>query len=198
MKSSKITVNKSLSNIVVLISGSGSNLQSIIDNANDIGINIECVISNKVDAFGLNRAKKAGIATQFIDHTQFKTREDFDQKLIQHINTINPELVILAGFMRILSTDFINAFAGKILNIHPALLPKYKGLNTHQRAIDAGEKFAGATVHFVTNELDSGEIILQQSVPIQSIDTAESLAKKVLAQEHLLYPKAIKKVLGLR
>ncbi len=195
MKSSKITVNKSLSNIVVLISGSGSNLQSIIDNANDIGINIECVISNKVDAFGLNRAKKAGIATQFIDHTQFKTREDFDQKLIQHINTINPELVILAGFMRILSTDFINAFAGKILNIHPALLPKYKGLNTHQRAIDAGEKFAGATVHFVTNELDSGEIILQQSVPIQSIDTAESLAKKVLAQEHLLYPKAIKKVL---
>ncbi len=198
MKLSKITVNKSLSNIVVLISGSGSNLQSIIDNANDIGINIECVISNKVDAFGLNRAKKAGIATQFIDHTQFKTREDFDQKLIQHINTINPELVILAGFMRILSTDFINAFAGKILNIHPALLPKYKGLNTHQRAIDAGEKFAGATVHFVTNELDSGEIILQQSVPIQSIDTAESLAKKVLAQEHLLYPKAIKKVLGLR
>ncbi len=198
MKSSKITVNKSLSNIVVLISGSGSNLQSIIDNANDIGINIECVISNKADAFGLNRAKKAGIATQFIDHTQFKTREDFDQKLIQHINTINPELVILAGFMRILSTDFINAFAGKILNIHPALLPKYKGLNTHQRAIDAGEKFAGATVHFVTNELDSGEIILQQSVPIQSIDTAESLAKKVLAQEHLLYPKAIKKALGLR
>ncbi len=198
MKSSKITVNKSLSNIVVLISGSGSNLQSIIDNANDIGINIECVISNKVDAFGLNRAKKAGIATQFIDHTQFKTREDFDQKLIQHINTINPELVILAGFMRILSTDFINTFVGKILNIHPALLPKYKGLNTHQRAIDAGEKFAGATVHFVTNELDSGEIILQQSVPIQSIDTAESLAKKVLAQEHLLYPKAIKKVLGLR
>ncbi len=198
MKLSKITVNKSLSNIVVLISGSGSNLQSIIDNANDIGINIECVISNKADAFGLNRAKKAGIATQFIDHTQFKTREDFDQKLIQHINTINPELVILAGFMRILSTDFINAFAGKILNIHPALLPKYKGLNTHQRAIDAGEKFAGATVHFVTNELDSGEIILQQSVPIQSIDTAESLAKKVLAQEHLLYPKAIKKALGLR
>ncbi len=198
MKLSKITVNKSLSNIVVLISGSGSNLQSIIDNANDIGINIECVISNKANAFGLERAKKAGIATQFIDHTQFKTREDFDQKLIQHINTINPELVILAGFMRILSTDFINAFAGKILNIHPALLPKYKGLNTHQRAIDAGEKFAGATVHFVTNELDSGEIILQQSVPIQSIDTAESLAKKVLAQEHLLYPKAIKKALGLR
>lgn len=188
-------VNKSLSNIVVLISGSGSNLQSIIDNANDIGINIECVISNKANAFGLERAKKAGIATQLIDHTQFETREDFDQALIQHINTINPKLVVLAGFMRILSASFIDAFAGKILNIHPALLPKYKGLNTHQRAIDAGEKFAGATVHFVTNELDSGAIILQQSVSIQSNDTAESVAKKVLVQEHLLYPKAIKKVL---
>jgi len=188
-------VNKSLSNIVVLISGSGSNLQSLIDNANDIGINIACVISNKANAFGLERAKKAGITTQFIDHTQFETRADFDQALIQHINTINPELVILAGFMRILSTDFIHTFAGKILNIHPALLPKYKGLNTHQRAIDAGEKFAGASVHFVTNELDSGAIILQQSVPIQANDTAKSLARKVLAQEHLLYPKAIKQVL---
>ncbi|MBA5249856.1 MAG: phosphoribosylglycinamide formyltransferase [Gammaproteobacteria bacterium] len=188
-------MNKSLSNIVVLISGSGSNLQSLIDNANDIGINIACVISNKANAFGLERAKKAGITTQFIDHTQFETRADFDQALIQHINTINPELVILAGFMRILSTDFIHTFAGKILNIHPALLPKYKGLNTHQRAIDAGEKFAGASVHFVTNELDSGAIILQQSVPIQANDTAKSLAKKVLAQEHLLYPKAIKQVL---
>ncbi|SFV87703.1 Phosphoribosylglycinamide formyltransferase [hydrothermal vent metagenome] len=188
-------MNKSLSNIVVLISGSGSNLQSLIDNANDIGINIACVISNKANAFGLERAKKAGITTQFIDHTQFETRADFDQALIQHINTINPELVILAGFMRILSTDFIHTFAGKILNIHPALLPKYKGLNTHQRAIDAGEKFAGASVHFVTNELDSGAIILQQSVPIQANDTAKSLARKVLAQEHLLYPKAIKQVL---
>jgi phosphoribosylglycinamide formyltransferase-1 len=187
--------NKFLSKVVVLISGSGSNLQSIIDNADDIGIKIECVISNKADAFGLQRAKEANIPTKIIDHTQFKTREYFDQALINHINTISPELVVLAGFMRILSVDFIDAFVGKIINIHPALLPKYKGLNTHQRAIDAGEKFAGATVHFVTNELDSGKIILQKSVALEFNDTAESLAKKILKQEHILYPKAIKKVL---
>ncbi len=187
--------NKLSSSVVVLISGSGSNLQSIIDNADNIGIKIQSVISNKADAFGLERAKKAGIATQVINHTQFATREAFDQALIQYINTLNPKLVILAGFMRILSADFINVFAGKILNIHPALLPKFKGLNTHQRAIDANEEFAGATVHFVTNELDSGAIILQKSVAIESNDTAKSLAAKVLEQEHILYPMAIKKVL---
>ncbi|CAB9542331.1 Phosphoribosylglycinamide formyltransferase (EC [Bathymodiolus brooksi thiotrophic gill symbiont] len=179
----------------MLISGSGSNLQSIIDNADNIGIKIQSVISNKANAFGLERAKKAGIATQVISHTQFATREAFDQALIQYINTLNPKLVILAGFMRILSADFINVFAGKILNIHPALLPKFKGLDTHQRAIDANEEFAGATVHFVTNELDSGAIILQKSVAIESNDTAKSLAAKVLEQEHILYPMAIKKVL---
>lgn len=188
-------VNKSLSKIVVLISGSGSNLQSIIDNADNIGVQIKCVISNKADAFGLKRAEKAGITTKFIDHTQFETREGFDQVLIQHINTINPRLVVLAGFMRILSTNFIDAFANKIINIHPALLPKFKGLNTHQRAIDASEEFAGVTVHFVTNKLDSGEVILQQSVAIESFDTADMLAAKVLEQEHILYPAAIKKVL---
>ncbi len=187
--------NKLSSSVVVLISGSGSNLQSIIDNADNIGIKIQSVISNKADAFGLERAKKAGIATQVISHTQFATREAFDQALIQYINTLNPKLVILAGFMRILSADFINVFAGKILNIHPALLPKFKGLDTHQRAIDANEEFAGATVHFVTNELDSGAIILQKSVAIESNDTAKSLAAKVLEQEHILYPMAIKKVL---
>ncbi len=187
--------NKLSSSVVVLISGSGSNLQSIIDNADNIGIKIQSVISNKADAFGLERAKKAGIATQVISHTQCATREAFDQALIQYINTLNPKLVILAGFMRILSADFINVFAGKILNIHPALLPKFKGLNTHQRAIDANEEFAGATVHFVTNELDSGAIILQKSVAIESNDTAKSLAAKVLEQEHILYPMAIKKVL---
>ncbi len=187
--------NKLSSSVVVLISGSGSNLQSIIDNADNIGIKIQSVISNKADAFGLERAKKAGIATQVISHTQFATREAFDQALIQYINTLNPKLVILAGFMRILSADFINVFAGKILNIHPALLPKFKGLDTHQRAIDANEEFAGATVHFVTNELDSGAIILQKSVVIESNDTAKSLAAKVLEQEHILYPMAIKKVL---
>ncbi|BAS67399.1 phosphoribosylglycinamide formyltransferase [Bathymodiolus septemdierum thioautotrophic gill symbiont] len=190
-----MTVNRSLSNVIVLISGSGSNLQSLIDNADDIGIKIECVISNKADAFGLERAKKAGILTKFISHTQYDSRESFDNALTQHINTFNPKLILLAGFMRILSADFINAFTGKIINIHPALLPKFKGLNTHQRAIDAGEKYAGATVHFVTNELDSGAIILQKSITIKATDDAESLAKKVLEQEHILYPEAIKKIL---
>ncbi|SMN10797.1 Phosphoribosylglycinamide formyltransferase [uncultured Candidatus Thioglobus sp.] len=187
--------NKSLSKVVVLISGSGSNLQSIIDNAADIGIKIESVISNKADAFGLQRAKKSGIPTKVIDHTQFDSREAFDQATTKYINTINPKLILLAGFMCILSTEFINTFAGKILNIHPALLPKFKGLNTHQRAIDAGEKFAGASVHFVTNELDAGEVILQKSVAIEPDDTVQSLAEKVLKQEHILYPLAIKKVL---
>ncbi len=195
VKSLKTMANKSLSSVVILISGSGSNLQSIINNADNIGIKIDCVISNKIDAFGLERAKNAGIATKVIDHTQFATREDFDQNLTQHINTFNPELIILAGFMRILSAKFIDAFAGKILNIHPALLPKFKGLNTHQRAIDAREKFAGASVHFVTNKLDSGEVILQKSVAIEANDDALKLAKKVLEQEHILYPKAIQKVL---
>ncbi len=191
----KTMANKSLSNIVVLISGSGSNLQSIIDNADNIGVNIQSVISNKADAFGLERAKNAGINTQVIEHTNFDTRKEFDHALIKHINTLNPELIILAGFMRILSADFINTFAGKILNIHPALLPKYKGLNTHQRAIDAGDSEAGASVHFVTNELDSGEVILQKSVTIDADDNATTLAQKVLKQEHILYPEAIKKIL---
>lgn len=187
--------SKSLSNIVVLISGSGSNLQSIIDNADNIGVNIQSVISNKANAFGLQRAKNAGITTQVIEHTNFASRKDFDHALINHINTLNPDLIILAGFMRILSVDFIAAFAGTILNIHPALLPKYKGLNTHQRAIDAGDTKTGASVHFVTNELDSGEVILQKSVAIDAHDNATILAKKVLEQEHILYPEAIKKVL---
>lgn len=187
--------SKSLSNIVVLISGSGSNLQSIIDNADNIGVNIQSVISNKANAFGLQRAKNAGITTQVIEHTNFASRKDFDHALINHINTLNPDLIILAGFMRILSADFIAAFAGTILNIHPALLPKYKGLNTHQRAIDAGDTKTGASVHFVTNELDSGEVILQKSVAIDTHDNATILAKKVLEQEHILYPEAIKKVL---
>ncbi len=187
--------NKSLSSVVVLISGSGSNLQSIIDNAKDIGIKIQCVISNKADAFGLQRAKDAGIQTQIIEHQAYPTRVAFDEQLAKSINQFSPQLIILAGFMRLLSSNFIKQFEGKTLNIHPSLLPKFKGLNTHQRAIDAGEAFAGASVHFVTNELDSGEVILQKSVAISADDTAETLAKKVLKQEHILYPQAIKKVL---
>ncbi|SMM99902.1 Phosphoribosylglycinamide formyltransferase [uncultured Candidatus Thioglobus sp.] len=180
-----------------MISGSGSNLQSIIDNAADIGIKIESVISNKAGVFGLQRAKNANIPTKIIDHTQFDSREAFDQELAKYIHKINPRLLILAGFMRILSTEFIDTFAGKILNIHPALLPKFKGLNTHQRALDAGELLHGASVHFVTNELDSGEVILQKSVVIEPNDNAQSLAEKVLKQEHILYPLAIKKALQI-
>ena len=189
--------NKSLSNVVILISGSGSNLQSIIDNAENIGVKIKCVISNKADAFGLQRAKNAGIATKIIDHTQFSARAEFDGELAKQIHQFSPKLIILAGFMRILSNNFIEQFAGKIINIHPALLPKFKGLNTHQRAIDAGEKFAGVSVHFVSNQLDSGKVIMQKSVIIDANDNAQSLAKKVLQQEHILYPQAIKKALKL-
>lgn len=196
-KLQKIMANKSLFKIVVLISGSGSNLQSIIDNAQNIGVKIECVISNEINAFGLERAKKANIPTQVISHIGFDTRQKFDVTLARHIRLFNPKLIILAGFMRILSVKFIDTFAGKILNIHPALLPKFKGLNTHQRAIDAGEKFTGASVHFVTNKLDSGEVILQKLVAIETHDNAKTLAKKVLIQEHILYPKAIKKILKL-
>lgn len=187
--------HKLLSNIVVLISGNGSNLQSIIDNADDIGVKIACVISNKIDAFGLERAQKSGIQTLIIQHQTHLTRKAFDKKLAKAIQQFKPKLIILAGFMRILSADFIKEFEGKILNIHPALLPKFKGLNTHQRAIDAGETHAGASVHFVTNELDSGAIIMQKSVLISPDDNAQTLAKKVLKQEHILYPLAIKKAL---
>ncbi len=188
-------MQKNPANVIVMISGSGSNLQSIINKADDIGVNIQSVISNKADAYGLKRAKDAGITTQVIEHTKFSSREDFDRALIKYINKFNPDLIILAGFMRILSDGFVATFAGKILNIHPSLLPKYKGLNTHQRALDADDTKAGASVHFVTNELDSGEIILQESVTIDAHDNATTLAKKVLEQEHILYPKAIKKVL---
>lgn len=191
----KTMANKSLSNIVVLISGFGSNLQSIIDNADDIGIKIACVISNVDGAFGLSRAKTNNIPTQVIRHQDFSAHTKFDAQMIKHIQKFKPKLIILAGFMKILSADFIKTFEGKILNIHPALLPKFKGLNTHQRAIDAGEKYTGASVHFVTNELDSGAIIMQKSVAISTTDNAQTLAKKVLQQEHILYPLAIKKVL---
>lgn len=189
-------MSKSLSKIVVLISGSGSNLQAIIDNSNNIGVEISCVISNKKDAFGLKRAQNAGINTKIIKHQNFESRLDFDKKLIEEIDKFNPKIIVLAGFMRILSDEFINYFAGRIINIHPSLLPKFKGLNTHKRAIEMGEKYAGASVHFVTSELDSGEIIIQKKVKINANDSIENLAKKVLKQEHIIYPKAIKQVLS--
>jgi phosphoribosylglycinamide formyltransferase-1 len=178
-----------------LISGSGSNLQSIIDSADKIKVEIACVISNNPAALGLKRAKNANIPTCVIEHKNFVTRELFDKKLAEKIQSINPKLIILAGFMRILSTHFVSQFSGKIINIHPSLLPKFKGLDTHQRALDAKETHAGASVHFVTPELDDGKIILQKSVVITPKDDAKSLAAKVLKQEHILYPKAIQKIL---
>jgi phosphoribosylglycinamide formyltransferase-1 len=176
---------------VILISGNGSNLQSLIDNAKKIDLEICSVISNKEDAFGLKRAERANISTNFVDPNRFESREDFDKQLIAIIDELDIGLIILAGYMRILSSDFINHFAGKILNIHPSLLPKFPGLNTHQKAIDAKEKYHGATVHFVTEELDGGPIINQEIVEIDPIDTEYSLAQKVLEKEHILYPRVI-------
>ncbi|NRA42817.1 MAG: phosphoribosylglycinamide formyltransferase [Pseudomonadales bacterium] len=181
--------------LVVLISGSGSNLQSIIDackNSNRLHAKAEivAVIANKPDAFGLQRAADQGIPALCINHTEFASRELFDQHLAQVIQDYQADLVILAGFMRILTPAFTQQFAGKLLNIHPSLLPKYPGLNTHQRAIDANDAFAGATVHFVTAELDGGPCILQAAVAIDG-DDAKSLAAKVLQQEHKIYPEVI-------
>jgi len=176
---------------VILISGNGSNLQSIIDHADKIDLQISAVISNRDNAFGLQRAQSANINTYFIDSKIFNSRDAFDNELISIIDKLDVELIILAGYMRILSPLFINHFSGKILNIHPSLLPKYPGLNTHQRAIDACDKEHGATVHFVTEKLDEGPIISQETVQVDTTDTEKSLAEKVLEREHILYPKVI-------
>lgn len=179
--------------IVVLISGSGSNLQAIIDAiaAGNINAHIAAVICNQANAYGLERAKTHGIATNIIDHNAFESREDFDAALCKTINTYQPDLVVLAGFMRILSEKFVRTFLGRMINIHPSLLPKYKGINTHKRALQDGAKEHGASVHFVTPELDGGPVIIQASVPVKNDDTAETLAARVLTQEHIIYPKVI-------
>lgn len=178
--------------LVILISGSGSNLQSFIDScqAGSLQADISAVVCNRPGAFGLERAQKAGIATELIDHKSYDSREAFDQALMACIDQYQPDLVILAGFMRILTPDFVRHYHGRLLNIHPSLLPKYPGLHTHQRAIEAGDSQAGATVHFVTEELDGGPPILQASVDIQADDDTATLAKRVLQQEHQIYPLA--------
>jgi len=182
--------------LVILISGRGSNMRSIIAAAKqgELDIDIAAVISNRPDAAGLKFAQEAGIKTAVIDHKQFDDREAFDAQLATEIDQYQPSFVILAGFMRILTETFVEHFAGKLINIHPSLLPKFKGLHTHQRAIDAGETEHGASVHFVTAELDDGPVILQAKVPVLAEDNADSLAARVLEQEHLLYPAAIKKL----
>lgn len=181
-------------NIVVLISGGGTNLQAIIDacTADDYSGEVVAVISNKADAFGLTRAANANITNLSLSHKEFSSRETYDQALIKKIDTFNPDLIVLAGFMRILTPAFVQHFQGKLLNIHPSLLPKYQGLNTHQRAIDAGDEVHGVSVHFVTEELDGGPVILQAKVPVFSDDSSDELAARVHEQEHRIYPLVVK------
>lgn len=185
--------DSTLCNIVVLISGSGSNLQAIIDDlADHPKARICAVVSNKADAYGLVRAEQAGIPQHVLNHKDFADRLAFDTALIQVIDQHQPHLVVLAGFMRILTPEFTRHYAQRLLNIHPSLLPKYKGLNTHQRAIDAGEQAHGCSVHFVTEELDGGPVIIQAPVAIAADDTPETLAQKVHVLEHQIYPLALR------
>ena len=180
--------------LAILISGRGSNMQAFIDacDSGDLDAQIGIVVSNNPDAAGLQRATEAGIATCCIDHRSFPSREAFDQALVEQLHSVQVDLVILAGFMRILTPVFITPFAGRLLNIHPSLLPKYPGLHTHQRALDAGDSEAGVTVHFVTPELDGGPPIVQARVSIAPGDTAETLATRVIVEEHVIYPVAAK------
>ncbi|MFJ7884907.1 phosphoribosylglycinamide formyltransferase [Pseudomonas sp. NPDC096917] len=180
--------------VVVLLSGTGSNLQALIDSndVKDSPANIRAVISNRADAYGLQRAKNAGIDTRVLDHKAFEGREAFDAALIEIIDTFNPQLVVLAGFMRILSAGFVRHYQGRLLNIHPSLLPKYKGLHTHQRALEAGDSEHGCSVHFVTEELDGGPLVVQAVIAVESNDSPHSLAQRVHTQEHLIYPLAVR------
>ncbi len=189
-------------NIVILISGNGSNMVAIAgaaqkeDWAGKFGAGIACVISNRADSEGLNSAKALGISTQVLDHKQFASRDAFDAALQQLVDSFNPSIVVLAGFMRILTPGFVAHYAGRLVNIHPSLLPAFTGLNTHQRAIDAGCKVAGATVHMVTADLDHGPILAQAVVPVLAGDDAPSLAARVLTQEHRVYPAAVRALLS--
>lgn len=186
-----------MKNIVILISGGGSNMAAIVQAAQQqewarrLDARVAAVISNKADAQGLVFAREQGIATAVLNHKEFASREAFDAALAQTIDGYQPALVVLAGFMRILTPGFVQHYAGRLLNIHPSLLPAFPGLHTHQRAIDAGCKFAGVTVHEVTAELDVGPILEQAVVPVLPQDSAETLAARVLVQEHVIYPQAV-------
>ena len=187
-----------MKNIVILISGGGSNMAAIVKTAQQeqweraYGVRIAAVVSNKADAKGLVFARDHGIATAVLDHKAFESREAFDAALAQAIDQYQHALVVLAGFMRILTPGFVEHYAGRLINIHPSLLPAFTGLHTHQRAIDAGCKFAGVTVHQVTAELDVGPILDQAVVPVLPDDTAQTLAARVLTQEHIIYPRAVR------
>ena len=186
-----------MKNIVILISGTGTNMAAMLKAAEQQGwarlhgVRVAAVISNKATAKGLQTAQAAGVATAVVDHTAYASREDFDAALAAQIDQHEPALVVLAGFMRILTAGFVRHFENRLVNIHPSLLPAFPGLHTHQRAIDAGCKFAGASVHVVTPELDDGPILDQAVVPVLPGDTAELLARRVLTQEHVIYPRAV-------
>ncbi|QIK14977.1 phosphoribosylglycinamide formyltransferase [Leclercia sp. 29361] len=182
-----------MKNIVVLISGNGSNLQAIIDACEQKKINgtIRAVFSNKADAFGLERARDAGIAAHVLGASQFASREAFDRELVQEIDAYAPDVVVLAGYMRILSPAFVAHYVGRLLNIHPSLLPKYPGLHTHRQVLDNGDEEHGTSVHFVTDELDGGPVILQAKVPVFAGDSEEDVTARVQAQEHAIYPLVV-------
>lgn len=183
-----------MKNIVVLISGNGSNLQAILEacEANMPNAQVAAVFSNKADAYGLERAKQFDVNSHFVDPKAFESREDFDAELMKQIDEYQPDVIVLAGYMRILSSAFVSHYLGKMINIHPSLLPKYPGLHTHQRAIDAGDKEHGTSVHFVTEELDGGPVVLQAKVPVFEDDDADALAARVQTQEHNIYPMVTK------
>lgn len=180
-------------NIVVLISGSGSNLQALIDSLDaDNPARICAVVSNRAEAFGLQRAQAAGITTHVVRHKDYADREAFDAALMDIIDTHQPNLVVLAGFMRILTPGFVRHFQGRLLNIHPSLLPKYKGLDTHRRALDAGDREHGCSVHFVTEELDGGPVAIQAAFTVEPGDSIDKLTERVHAAEHVIYPLAVR------
>ena len=180
--------------IVILISGRGSNMQAILKaaRAGDFPAEIRAVISNAPEAAGLERARAADVATEVVNHRDYRNRTEFDRALMEKIDARTPDLVALAGFMRILGPEFIDHYAGRLINIHPSLLPKFPGLDTHERALASGAKVHGASVHFVTRDVDSGPIIIQTAVPVLAHDTPETLAARVLEEEHRIYPQAIR------
>ena len=183
-----------MKNIVILISGRGSNMEALIAarDAGNLPVNIAAVISNRPDAKGLETAAKAGITTHYIDHKAFAGREAFDAALAECIDGFAPDLVVHAGFMRILSEGFVRHYEGRLMNIHPSLLPSFPGLHTHQRALEEGVRIHGCTVHFVTPTLDHGPVIIQAAVPVLDADDEDALAARILVQEHKIYPQAVR------
>ncbi|MFO7858109.1 MAG: phosphoribosylglycinamide formyltransferase [Ectothiorhodospiraceae bacterium] len=180
--------------VVALISGNGSNLQALLDacSAGELPVTVRAVISNRADAYGLERARRHGVATDVLDHRTFDSREAYDVALVERIRTWDPGLVVLAGFMRILSDSLVTSFQGRMLNIHPSLLPAYKGLHTHARALEAGDAEHGCSVHFVTPALDAGPVVARGVVPVHADDDEDSLARRVQVQEHRIYPLVVR------